>query len=597
MSLCVHLRERICGHEPAICVPVLRPAASEGDNLRAIVQPSPAGLATSIRSTLTAERVVGLLIAAFVLFQLIGLDRLPPAFEDEPWIAEPGYRFWEDGVLRSELKRGFFGAEERYLLHAPLYSVLSGGVVRLFGPGLVQVRLLALAFAATAAVLTFLLGRRLLSPRHGLLAVAVLLLWRLAPASIYYPSGIPFVDLGRLARYDVAVPVWGLAGFLLVLPRRRAVGDSGGAAIASSRAAPRLDAGWLRMVVAGVCAGLAIMTHPVGIAWVAMIAVATLLTHERRERIIHCAWIAAGAAAALLPWAWMLADGWTAFVAQQQYVAERYDLLQPQFYLWNMLTEWRRYSPIARGVLAGQPGAVLLLVCGLTGLVALCASALRRREGDRVLPAMLLTGASLFGLGLRPKYYHYVAALWPLIAITAAAGVMAILQSRTRMLRAAGAAALAIVCLDGVIGWGRLAVQSASVTPYTALCDRLAAAIPPHGCLLAMPTYWLGLVSRVDSYRSIIVPVAHAAKFAVPGRSIRDTLDETGSDVILLDPPMLRFLAQADNPADPFAAVAAGLRDYLAEHATRRTVIEDPSYGRFEIYCLRPWSRCPAGTR
>jgi hypothetical protein len=53
--------------------------------------------------------VVAALIIGFVLVNLIGLDRVPFANADESWIAEPGFRFWEQGAFVSQLHGGFFG--------------------------------------------------------------------------------------------------------------------------------------------------------------------------------------------------------------------------------------------------------------------------------------------------------------------------------------------------------------------------------------------------------------------------------------------------------------------------------------------------------
>ena len=284
-----------------------------------------------------------LLILAFVALNLIGLDRYPLVNQDEPWIAEPGYRFWTRGALVSELHRGLFGVERHFLLHAPLFSILAGGIITLFGPGLLQVRLVSLALATATAALTFALGTRLFSARHGLLAVLMLTTWRVASGLPSYPAGIPLVDLGRLARYDIAVPAAGMTAFLLVLPLlapRAATGRPTSATHhdpAPAAATPIPDPR-VRLALAGVCLGLAVASHPTGLAWVAILCV-TLLAAGRRAGggVSACGWLLAGTTAALLPYLWFIYRGWDDFLHQQRLVSDRYNVFDLRFYVGNVL--------------------------------------------------------------------------------------------------------------------------------------------------------------------------------------------------------------------------------------------------------------------
>ena len=188
----------------------------------------------------------------------------------KPWIAEPGLRFWEGAGFVSQLHAGFFGTERHYLLHAPLFSLIAGGMVWIFGHGLVQVRLVSLAMAALTAAFTYRLGRTLLSPRHGLIAVLLLTWCRTGPYQWEArQSGIVLTDFGRLRalRYRRAV---------LRLDRHDA--DS---SVAAAQRPPTPDATpRLRFAIAGACAGLATASHPMGLIWIAMLA--SLLVATRR---------------------------------------------------------------------------------------------------------------------------------------------------------------------------------------------------------------------------------------------------------------------------------------------------------------------------
>ena len=156
-------------------------------------------VANAPRFCIAEDWLAAAVIAGFFLVNLIGLDRVPFANADEAWIAEPGLRFWQHGAFVSQLHAGFFGTERHYLLHAPLFSLIAGWVIWIFGHGIVQVRLVSLAMAALTAAFTYRLGRTLLSPRHGLLA-ALLLTWcRTGPYQWEArQSGIVLVDFGRL---------------------------------------------------------------------------------------------------------------------------------------------------------------------------------------------------------------------------------------------------------------------------------------------------------------------------------------------------------------------------------------------------------------
>jgi 4-amino-4-deoxy-L-arabinose transferase-like glycosyltransferase len=532
-----------------------------------------------------------LLIAAFALFNLVGLDRMPLVSVDEPWIAEPGLRFWHTGVFSSELHRGFYGVEQHFLLHAPLFSILVGGVIAVLGQGLYQARLLPLALATATAALTFVLGRRLLSPRHGLLALLMLTTWRVSPGLRAYPSGIPLVDLGRLARYDIAVPVITLAAFLLVLPLITGV----------RAAAPLTRGGVTRLVFAGTLVGIAISCHPTAVAWTVMLCAVLVITHGWRDGLRSSAWIVAGTLMGFLPYALWIASGWSDFLHQQAYVADRYDLFNPRFYVENLWQEWRRYGQIGRGLLSVQPGAWLLATSGLIGLHVLWRRRTEAEPGSRILLTAVIVGAALFALGLKPKLYHYLAALWPLLALTAAVGLVTLLGAASRVLRVATIVMMIAAGADGMRGWNLVTFGAGSVTSYGELCDRLASRIPPDSRVLALPHYWFGLASRTKAYRSLFGPLLFVSpKFASRHEPLATLLDEADANVIVLDPPLLTFLDEARDPskeAHAYAGSATALQQYVAARSERVVTLDDPFYGHFEIHFLRPWRAAPATAR
>jgi 4-amino-4-deoxy-L-arabinose transferase-like glycosyltransferase len=524
------------------------------------------------------------LIAAFGLFNLIGLDRFPLVHQDESWIAEPGYRFWQHGRFMSELYTGLFGAERYYMLHAPLFSLMTGAAVYFGGWGLLPVRLVSLAMAVAAAALTYRLGRRLLSPLHGLLAMLVVTMMPLVPGLPSRPSGIPFVDLGRLSRYDLAVAVFGLAGYLLILPWLLARG--GADAVRWRRT---------RFLLGGACAGLALTCHATGVIWIVLLGVACLVTAPARgwrPAIAAAGWCAAGTIVALLPWLWLLYVGREELIAQQRFHAVRYDLFHLRFYLTNLIEEWRRYGTIGRGLLAVQPGSWLFILGSIAGVWTMFAGARRHEPGATQLRAGLIVCVGLCALGLQPKSYNYLGAIWPWLALTAACGIAAALQSASGPVWIGAVALLISACTDGAISQAHVARQALRATPYTALCDRLATQISPGMKVLALPHYWLGLMPRVRGYQSLLVPIVRMAPafYDLEGETMESLLTTIDADVVILDPPMLDYLRQSEDASDPshaFTRAADGLRAFLATHTVRRADLDDPSYGHIELYFLR----------
>lgn len=536
--------------------------------------------------------IAAALIAGFFLVNLIGLDRVPFANADEAWIAEPGLRFWEGGGFVSRLHGGFFGTERHYLLHAPLFSLITGWMVWIFGHGLVQVRIVSLTMAALTAAFTYRLGRTLLSPRHGLIAVLLLTWCRTGPYQWEArQSGIVLTDFGRYARYDIAVPFFGLIGMMLILPwLLRNATD------AADDADARMPMARLRLTIAGACAGMATASHPIGLIFIATLIVSCLIAgHARGERmttaIAPIGWMLLGAGIAMMPWFLYAYAGWEDLMGQKQFISERLRLDDPWFYVSNVLTEWRRYISIGRGLQFGIPGAWLLVFCGAAGAAALVFGPQRHGVRPRLILGALLTGVLLLALFDREKFIFYFAAMWPWIALTAAIGFTIAVQSTWRIIRIAAIALLVLGCLDGVRAEVELARKAAARTSYATIADRLTSNIPRDARVMGLPTWWFALEPHVRDYRSLTVPMFFLDIDDPTGRTFTERLDAMDADVLLLDQAMIDYVhgpratwakgAGTRNPG------AEDLERFVATRGVRRVDLADPSYGRFEIYYLR----------
>jgi 4-amino-4-deoxy-L-arabinose transferase-like glycosyltransferase len=526
-------------------------------------------LAARVRALSRADLAAIVATVLFVGASLVGLDTLPPVHQDEPWIAAPGYSFWTTGRFATPLFAGYYGSETRYFGFMPLFPMLVGLSLRLFGLGLFQVRLVSVLCAAATLLLTHLVARRLFSAAHGALAVVFLVVMRLAVPSAAHPLGIPLADLARVARYDIAVPVFGLAALLVLLGNDAA-------------RVPTLG----RAGAAGLLCGAATLCHAYGPVWLVVCAAAACHGGARA-----LASLLGGFLAALAPWVAWAARHVDDFRSQHQLHASRFQFWEPRFYLDNLVHERSRYAPFARALLSGQPPVLLFGAAAVLGALLVARGARRGDRASAVFLAVLVAPPVLFALLLSTKTVSYTATLWPAAALAAAVGALAVWESRRgRGAKALAAAVLAIASCGGLRAWVDLRARAQEATSYPALCDRLARALPPHSRLLGFQHYWLGLAGRVADYRSIVVPLRLSdAQQTRPPRAFAAAAEEGRPDVVLLDPVLLRFLDEARPEGDRGHAMAADFSSWLASRNPRlRDAFVDPSYGRFEVWTLGP---------
>src|SRR5262249_53383416 len=134
----------------------------------------------------------------------------PQIYEDEPWQASTAYKLLSTGVFGSDLFAGFYNMDQRYYGFMPLHPLLLAATFKALGVGLAQARTETVVLTALTLVLTSALGLRLFGPWVGAMAVVLLVLARWTGLTYVQLTGIPMVDLARIARYDPLVPVLGL---------------------------------------------------------------------------------------------------------------------------------------------------------------------------------------------------------------------------------------------------------------------------------------------------------------------------------------------------------------------------------------------------
>jgi 4-amino-4-deoxy-L-arabinose transferase-like glycosyltransferase len=512
-----------------------------------------------------------LLLAYYLAVSVRHLTVVPPVFEDEPWFASTAFKLANDGVFGSDVFAGFHGLEHHYYGFPPVAPLLMAGAVKLIGFGLFQIRLESVLLGAITLLLTYVVGRRLFNPMVGLLAVAFLLFVRTGAESRSSPTGILLLDVARIARYDMPVPVFGLAALLTYL-------------VARDR-----DRWWL-YVLAGCFGALSMLGHLYGVFWIVAIGVLASWDHRQtvktgRYHLAPVALLGTGFVLTCLPYAlYVLADlhSWR---AQTRNWAPRFDLLHPSWYVTNLLGEPRRYAP---GL--GELGSSWLLRVGLwTSIVAIPASivGLARRgrtdPGARALAVPVILIPALFALLITMKFWFYKVGFWPLFALAVAWGTWTLWQAAgakpaRRWWRSVMVALGFTVVGEGLTRVAELERLAASTSPYERFIARVRQHIPHGTRVLGLHNYWLGLEDT--RFRSWWVPLVKTVDGAPGGRPLTlETLHEIDPEIVLLDVHIRRYL---DAPANAYGGrhtlVKAWLRDWAVAAA-----VDDRTYGRMEI--------------
>ncbi len=517
---------------------------------------------------------IAALLLAYWLVAVRGLDVVPPVYEDEPWQASTGWKLAEQGVFGSDMFLGYYGMERHYYGYMPMHPFLLAAMFRLAGLGLFQARLEAVTLGLVTLALTYALGRRLFGAKVGLLAVGALLFVRTAGLTRVSLSGILFLDTARIARYDMAVPVFGLACLHAYLTARRTKRE---------RFARHLR--WY--FGAGFLAGLSGLSHLYGLFWLAVL-------------LFLAAWEQAGWKEALAilcgfgaPWLAYVAyvlSGWTDWVGQTRGYAPRLGLLQPRWYFNNLLAEPSRYGP---GL--GPPGWGYLLrpgfwaaALGIPGaLIGLGGRAKAMQPaGARAILVPALVFPLLFALLITLKLSNYLVTVIPIWAVAGGWGLAIVWENqrglkRGRWRRAVILALSGMVFLEGLSRIWSLQVAARAASPYSAFIAAVREHIPEEARVLGLQNYWFGLQDR--DYRAWPVPLFQTdPSYRPQPLTLEEALDRLAPEVILLD-PRIRAYFQQDANVGREAYEWMDSRGYL-----QVAVIEDPTYGRMEVHRLEP---------
>ena len=484
------------------------------------------------------------------------LDRFPPIHFDEATILEPGYQLYYEGVYGSDMYTGFYGQERLYLEVPPVMSLLQGASARLLGVGVWQMRYLPVVFGTLTLALTAALAARIAGPTAGALAALVLLLWQWTPSGLeFLGSGLPLLDVARIARYDILVPVFGLAAFAAWL-RANATGRQ------------RLD------FASGVLASLAGLANVYGAFWLPALALLTLLD-KKGQRSKRLAWLAAGAALPTMPWLAVMASHWQDALGQLNKHEGRFDFMQPLFYVDNLFNEPHRYFLGVREAATFLRLGFWLVVIALPASLAWLAWRWWWRHDARagwlLAPALVLP--TLLALLDSQKRFYYLIVVIPVFAIILGWAAAAVWQTGPRVVRALLASMLIGLAAQAALGVARQQALAQMERPPAEVFAALRQAVPPTaGIILGAPQFWLALPER--DYRSMVLPFLLSVTSDVKPIPYEQALGKVAPEIVLMDPSFASNLAP--NYTDPFwrymaahrARVIGQVQDYLGQDVT-----------------------------
>jgi len=434
---------------------------------------------------------------------------------------EPGYTLFSKGVYGAPMYTGFYEQERVYLEVPPLMPVLQGASTWLLGVGVWQMRYLPVVCGLLTLTLTAAVARQIAGPVVGVAAAWLLLLWQWTPSDLdFLGSGLPLLDVARLARYDILVPVLGLSAFLAWL-RAHTAGRHG------------------LLFASGLLAGLSGLANVYGAFWIPALALLTLMDGAvgRLKRVM---WLLAGAALPVLGWMAVLAAHADDTHGQFIKHAGRFDLLRPSFYLDNLLNEAHRYffgvHDPATFLRLGFWLAVLGIPASLAWLVWRWLRLRDQRAAWLLAPALVLPG--LLALLDAEKRFYYLIVVIPVFAVMVAWAATAMFQATTRR--------------------RQYVLNGAAV---------LRALLPPGpGIILGSPQLWLGMPSA--NFRSIVLPFLLSLPLNARPISFESALNEIDPRIVLMDPELRHAVAAEYGP--PFW-------DFMTAHHAR-IIGEVPGY-------------------
>jgi 4-amino-4-deoxy-L-arabinose transferase-like glycosyltransferase len=483
-------------------------------------------------------------------------------YADEPWVASTAWKIVTDGRFGSNMFTGLHGMSEHIYTHLPLYPLILAGFFAVFGLGWWIGRFTTVLLGFFILCLTYSLGRRLFNDKVGLWAVICLLFVRTAGVIFVQLTGILLLDLARITRYDMLVPVFGLLALHLY-----------------HTAASRPD--WWVYTLAGMMAGCAALSHIYGGFW--FVALIILSVWQRRGWRSYLG-LGVGFSFIWLPYLLYVWQGRVEWQLQLSLISDRFEIGRFSWYLSNLLQEYKRYGPglyeSTWGLMA-RPGfwfMVLLLPCAVIGLGKI--SFYQKDKAAQTLLVPLLTIPFLLALLISPKVAKYLTAALPLFSLGMGWVVVSAWQKTQHYARGGWLrAVMCLVCLAVLIeGSSRIYLLTAAAkttTPYALLIAEVRQQLPVDGRILGFHNYWFGLDDL--AYTTWLVPL-----WLAMNGSLLPELEAINPTAIIWDDQIEKIMEQNLEQAK---AVAGWLDE---QGFVTAVTLYDPTYGTIHILKRSP---------
>jgi 4-amino-4-deoxy-L-arabinose transferase-like glycosyltransferase len=417
-------------------------------------------------------------LAVTLVFGRIGaynLGNYRPISNDEMELMAVAYKLATQGVLGSDLYAGFFGADQHFLITLPLQHLADATSFKLFGAGVAQMRWVSLVAGVSLVWVVSWLAYRWYGLGTAIVGDLLLVAW---PSNLTSaPNGLPLLGVARAARYDVlAVAFAWLAIALLYALLRRP-----------------------RRVIAfglGICCGLAALAQFMGAFVLPLVALNWVWARGRRgltEPTLY--WAVAGLGVVVLPWIVVVTQYHADWSAQLTvFGGDRWDVLNPRFYVSNLVNEPLRYQNVLRLGPAEDPSAptspvsqsVLALAVWPAAAYLAWRSRRTRAIGDRLLWSSLVIFGGLLLLVDQTKTPLYAIILLPSICLAIA--VSCKLVPRVLLVGLG-----LVIAIEGANTYHIYLTQASQVSQYLGVGVELDVPLAPGARILGPERWWWAL--------------------------------------------------------------------------------------------------------
>ena len=461
------------------------------------------------------------------------LSNFRPVSNDEVELIEVSYTLATQAKLASPMFAGFFDAEDHHLWTLPVQHVLDAIAFKAFGAGVLQARWVSVVAALVTLWCAGWLALRWYGLGAALVAETLLVFWHSNLTA--GATGLPLLDVSRVARYDVLAVAFGWLALL---------------AMAYSRS-----------LAAGALAGLAALSQFFGVAALPVL----MLGGGLRRRVI-------GACIVGVPWLVYVGVHAADLAGQLTVYGQRGAFLQPTFYVANVLGEPNRYLDALTPLVPTN----LLLLFGLVPSMVwlLWRTRSRGRYADRLLAIYLLSALALLTVTDQTKTPLYAILFVPGLCLVLAAAWSALARFGIWWW-AATAVLLVLMVNDGLSAYATDRAEAAEVTPYSDIGRQIEEALPTDGVVLGPERWWWPVHDRpYISLRGLWFQWASSAGQT----TFAELASRTRVNRVIVN----------NNVRDDIRAFPGPLQDQFWAFMDRCTAlvqtIDDPTYFQIEIY-------------